>query len=469
MTKNQNKININFNDNDNDNDNEDQISQFLSEKQKKYDETFDELLQLNKELTEINNALNNTTLRIEKNHSNLQENHQEIASRKHQIQAIRGEIHNISYQLEEVSSYIKDHPEGSIKLHDEFKKLLNKFSELINQSNEIEIEINELSNSSDRFYSELSEYWAEIRSLQQHQIYLMSLSETLRKRQQTLSIELTNFTKNQNEDIKKKIEAIKNKRREDQTRLNEIYEKISIREKQLLERESKISQDSAERLKDLQERETRLSRQEKTALDHLAKQRKDFEILREKEITNLHTDQARVKEMEKELILAKERQTKEYQNQLEKSSAKYINETLKTLNNNHQKAKSSSSRWRAYGALSLIVSFSILFYLSYQINPLDSAIGWKNISYLVLRGSAIVALAGGFAAYAIQASNRQSLEAAAIASKIHGIEYGAFFINTYGANARWDDIDKAFRHWHKHEETQVEKKKNPHSEDKLQS
>lgn len=32
MTKNQNKININFNDNNNDN--EDQLSQFLSEKQK---------------------------------------------------------------------------------------------------------------------------------------------------------------------------------------------------------------------------------------------------------------------------------------------------------------------------------------------------------------------------------------------------------------------------------------------------
>lgn len=437
-------------------DNEDKISLQFEKIKEIYDDVTNRILNINEELAIISQSFHQNNILLEEISRKAQEHQQEIANRKYQLQPLRYEISNISSQIEELNSYRGSTKGRDVDIDGDLQSLSYHLSELLHRSNLLEQEVREFSTKEEQAQAERSEALTRIHSLQQKQIHLMNLSSNLRQQQQALSENLANATKKQNEEVQKQLESIEKKRKDEQARFAEMYEQLSIRGKHLAEQESKLSQDSAQRLKEIQERESRLSDQEKTALTHLAKQRKDFEELREKELQDLRAAQSRVKEKEKELASARERQTKDYQEQLERSSAKYINDTLSTLNVNYKSTKSSASRWRGYGAISLVVAFGVLYYLSYSINPFDPAMGWKNISYLVLRGSAILALAGGVATYAVQASNRQSLEAAAIASKIHGIEYGAFFINTYGANARWAEIDNAFRHWHKHEENQDE-------------
>lgn len=269
------------------------------------------------------------------------------------------------------------------------------------------------------------------------------------------------------------LESIKLDAHSKAKRLQEIETKIHQAQTELqntLNHEESLNLNFIKRNRELQEREKRLSEQERAFSEHLAKQRQEFDALRAEELAAIKNTQEKIKNTQEQientktqLELDRERLTKEFQDRLEETSANYINQTLNGLKTTHESLIDSADTWRELGAIALLVGFCILLYASYRANPFDPSLSWLSISYISLRGSALLLLVGAFTTYAAKTSASRSEEAEIIADRIHAIEYGAFYLNTYGANASWEQIDSAFRHWHGHDnkkrDTEPEKRK----------
>lgn len=224
-------------------------------------------------------------------------------------------------------------------------------------------------------------------------------------------------------------------------------EELFTREKRLIDREKKLSRDFEERSQTLQEREARLSNQEKEMSAHFSKMKEDFDKERKAALHSIELIQKSVETEKLENIKERERLTKEYQEILESNSAEYIEKTLKTLRDRYAKLDRLATTWQQIGALALLAGLAALIYFSVQMQSFGQQIEWKYIVYISIRGSAFLALLAALSAYASKTGSAKREEAKLTADRIHAIDYGAFYLNTYGKNATWDQINDVFKHW----------------------
>lgn len=428
-----------------------EIDSSISEIEKRLIEISDDIEIKNSKLDDVSRALVEVEARRERVESSLVH--------------VRGNIDSLKAESSDLKAIDVDSISDEKKIINHLEELSVLIDESVNERRVLNEEFSDIKREEKNLNGEKVKLINELKILQDSALSLSEQVKRYNNEKGVLSKKIVDAALQQSASIQRQLESSELQRIHEQSQIKEMNEnfyrrenELNNREKKLIENENKLSSSFDERLRDLQKREAGVRDREKETEDYIRAQREEFDVLRVKaqeEIRDLHNQ---AKKMEEEISINKERQTIEYQKQLEKNTAKYINETLQALNLSYKDAKKSASEWRFYGAISLVLAFGALFYLSYLIDPLDVSLDWKNISYLSIRGSAIIALAGAFATYAVKCSNRLSIEAAEIASRVHGIEYGAFFINTYGANAGWDEINDAFRHWHKDDENKKIKK-----------
>lgn len=386
-----------------------------------------QLNQIEKKQQEDNKQLASVEFQIQEAEHDLANIESEIYKKERQRELVIEEIYEINKKILLLKDY--SHPE-ELGHTNQLGSLIKNRENYQKESDRLRSIIHKLRDNRELFRQKISSLTNKQKESRKE--FIHSLEARIHLTQQTLeSMKLEAHSK------AKRLQEIETKIHQAQTELQNT-----------LNHEKSLNLNFTKRNRELQGREKRLSEQERAFSEHLAKQRQEFDALRAEELAAIKNTQEQIKKTRTQLELDRERLTKEFQDHLEKTSANYINQTLNGLKTTHESLIDSADTWRELGAIALLVGFCILLYASYRANPLDPSLSWLSISYISLRGSALLLLVGAFTTYAAKTSASRSEEAEIIADRIHAIEYGAFYLNTYGANASWEQIDSAFRHWH---------------------
>ncbi len=206
------------------------------------------------------------------------------------------------------------------------------------------------------------------------------------------------------------------------------------------------------------EREAReemfLSRERKLALrmrDHdqlMARSQEEAENLRLRLQTEITEREARLQQAENDLAAEKERYTAETRQKIERSSKDYVADAITTLSNQEIQFHNFSKLWGGIGALALlcaIVFFVVLTFTSTLNFP--QAVTWEFVTFSVFKGLVVVALLGGLAKYSFLFSSSYMQESLKNADRRHAINFGKFYLESYGAAADWSQVKEAFEHW----------------------
>ncbi len=102
--------------------------------------------------------------------------------------------------------------------------------------------------------------------------------------------------------------------------------------------------------------------------------------------------------------------------------------------------------WIGAGSLGAGLLFFLVLTIFTTYNPPDS-VSWQDIAYLLVKGVVVVALFGALAKYAHGFSTSYMHEALKNADRRHAINFGKFYLRSFGASADWSEVKEAFEHW----------------------
>jgi len=149
-----------------------------------------------------------------------------------------------------------------------------------------------------------------------------------------------------------------------------------------------------------------------------------------------------------DLETEKERYNEESRKKIERTSKDYVVDALDTLDKKEAQFHRISKVWSAIGAVSLAASIGFFAYitLSSAVN-IPSPMTWEFLAFSVFKGLVAVALLAGLAKYSFLFSSSYMQEALKNADRRHAINFGKFYLESYGAAAEWSQVKEAFEHW----------------------
>lgn len=219
-------------------------------------------------------------------------------------------------------------------------------------------------------------------------------------------------------------------------------------------KEEQLAQE-AEFLKELEAREKMFAQREK----QLASRQREFEQrlmhrqaetehLRERLQTEIAERESKVQQALIDLAREKERYNEESRKKIEATSKDYVADALDTLDKKEAQFHRISKIWSVIGAASLAGSIGFFGYITLSSAvSLPSPITWEFIAFSVFKGLVAVALLAGLAKYSFLFSSSYMQEALKNADRRHAINFGKFYLESYGAAAEWSQVKEAFEHW----------------------
>lgn len=220
-----------------------------------------------------------------------------------------------------------------------------------------------------------------------------------------------------------------------------------LKEEQLA-REKELQRELEAREKFFAEREKKLIERQREFENHLMHRQAETEALREhlqKEIANR---EAKLQQALIELQQEKERYSEESRKKIERTSKDYVADALETLDKKERQFHSISKIWSGIGAGALIVGIAFFAYVSISSAiSLPTQISWEFLAFTVFKGLIAVALLAGLAKYSFLFSSSYMQEALKNADRRHAINFGKFYLESYGAAADWSQVKEAFEHW----------------------
>lgn len=234
---------------------------------------------------------------------------------------------------------------------------------------------------------------------------------------------------------------------------------LQVQEKEFEARRNKLAQEQLEREKSLQkqleEREALFSEREKKLIER----QRDFERALMQREAEAHVMQARLSEevaakeaeLERarlEVLQEKQRYNEESRKKLEKTSKDYVAEALEILDRKEKQFHRISKVWSAIGAGGLIAGIGLFAYITLTtLISSDATVSWQYIVFSLSKGLIAIALLAGLAKFAFLFSNSYMREALKNADRRHAINFGKFYLESYGAAAEWTQVKEAFEHW----------------------
>ncbi len=217
---------------------------------------------------------------------------------------------------------------------------------------------------------------------------------------------------------------------EQMAREKEFHKELEAREKHFADRERK-----------LYERQTEIER-------HFMQRQEEAESLRARLEHEVIARESQLQETLQQLKLEKERYTEESRKKIESTSKDYVSDTLSALDRKEAQFHLISKIWSVIGAVSLAAGLLFFGYVtisSFVIIP--NPVTWEFITFSIVKGLIAVALFAALARYAFLFSNSYMREALKNADRRHAINFGKFYLESYGAAADWTQIKEAFEHW----------------------
>lgn len=215
-----------------------------------------------------------------------------------------------------------------------------------------------------------------------------------------------------------------------------------------LAREAEFQKELEAREKMFAQREKQLSLRQREFEQHLMHRQAETEHLRERLQTEIAERESKVQQALLDLAREKERYNEESRKKIETTSKDYVADALDTLDKKETQFHRISKIWSAIGAASLAGSIGFFGYITLSSAvSLPNPITWEFIAFSVFKGLVAVALLAGLAKYSFLFSSSYMQEALKNADRRHAINFGKFYLESYGAAAEWSQVKEAFEHW----------------------
>lgn len=241
--------------------------------------------------------------------------------------------------------------------------------------------------------------------------------------------------------------------------LNKYRDQVAMQERELDQYRKRLKEEHFTRDKELQkelemrerffsDREKKLFERQKEVEEQLVRRQNETEQLRMRLQHEISQREAQLIETEQMLQLEKARYTEESRKKIESKSKDYVSDALETLQGKEQQFHSMSKVWGSIGALSLVCGVVFFSYVTVtSFSALPTVITWEFITFSAFKGLLAVALLAALSKYSFLFSNSYMREALKNGDRRHAINFGKFYLESYGAAADWTQIKEAFEHW----------------------
>jgi len=241
--------------------------------------------------------------------------------------------------------------------------------------------------------------------------------------------------------------------------LQDYRELLELQQREFDEYRKRTQEEQLKRESDfrheLEKRENMFAQREKSLLarqrdfeEHLARRQQESESIRERLQQVVAERENRLQAAMMELQREKDRYNEESRKKLEKTSKDYVVDALQTLENKESEFHSISKRWSISGFLSLAAAISFLIYVSFDTaENFPDRLTWELIVFSSFKGLVVAGLLAGLAKYSFLFSRSYMQEALKNADRRHAINFGKFYLESYGAAADWTQVKEAFEHW----------------------
>lgn len=219
--------------------------------------------------------------------------------------------------------------------------------------------------------------------------------------------------------------------------------RTSVKNEQL-EKELAFDKEIAERRKILEERERNFHEQQKKYTNQNYEQQKQLQEIK----SDLAKREAQLIEAQAEIETVKKKYEEEGRRNIEQHSKGYVADALNSLGKKEKQYYLISISWSVLGAISLVVALIFFIYLSlatFWIIP--NPVTWQFITFSVLKGLISLTLFGALAKYSFVLSNSYMQEALKNSDRAHAINFGKFYLESFGAAADWSQVKEAFANW----------------------
>ena len=180
----------------------------------------------------------------------------------------------------------------------------------------------------------------------------------------------------------------------------------------------------------------------------MVKRQEEAEALRAKLEHEVISREAQLQEALQQLNLEKERYTEENRKKIEHTSKNYVSDTLSALEKKETQFHLISKIWSVIGVVSLAGGLGFFGYVTISnFASIPNPVSWEFITFSVFKGLIVVALFVALAKYAFLFSNSYMRESLKNADRRHAINFGNFYLESYGGAAEWAQIKEAFEHW----------------------
>ena len=142
---------------------------------------------------------------------------------------------------------------------------------------------------------------------------------------------------------------------------------------------------------------------------------------------------------------------KEKQEQIERSAASFVEESILALTKREKTLKTQAILWYIIGFLSLITGVWVaLTYINFNTIDTDSVI---KIIYQIFKSLFVIGLLVAASRYAFNLGKTYMNEALKNADRIHAISFGKFYLQVFGTNIKSEDLKDVFKDWNTSKES----------------
>ncbi|WP_020562095.1 OmpH family outer membrane protein [Methylosarcina fibrata] len=220
--------------------------------------------------------------------------------------------------------------------------------------------------------------------------------------------------------------------------------------KELIAREEQLQKQLQEREVIFVNRESELQRRVVEMERRSASYESTLNQIREHALNEKRDFEEKYKEALRELAEEKLRYHADIQQRIEGKSSAYVNDAIDALKKKENLFYWTSFGWSLLGGVSILVGLIMLLYSLHKgaqeiIGNKD--IGWMLICFLAAKSLVGLGIIFALAKYSMMFSKAYMHEALRNIERQHAINFGKFYLGTYGAGATWESVKSVFEHW----------------------
>lgn len=152
-------------------------------------------------------------------------------------------------------------------------------------------------------------------------------------------------------------------------------------------------------------------------------------------------------------------QAKQFE-KIETNASKFVDEAMTRLRNRENRNNTAGFFWYTLGFLCLIggVIFGIKGISEFlSIEKITVNIQWTTVVILTIKTAVIIGLLIACSKYSFTLGKSYINEGLKNADRFHAISFGKFYLDAYGATAKWEDLKEAFQYWNINNESTFSK------------